>query len=174
MTIRQTHPDDALAWCTFLAREQTRTYAGLMPATFGERRAELIESNAAGVAAGLTAGSLRVAHAEVGGEIVGVVAAGPGPAAWEIEEGLLPAPAPQLLDRLYLHPDHHGTGLADRLMDAVLEPGPTYLWLIDGNTRAERFYTRRGFRSLDERFLTGESWGEVPMHRMVRSDSPRE
>lgn len=40
---------------------------------------------------------------------------------------------------------HHGTGVADALLDKVLGDRPAYLWVADGNARAIRFYQRHGF-----------------------------
>ena len=81
----------------------------------------------------------------------------------------MPPPAERELDRLYVHADMHGTGLGAVLFDAVVDERPHYLWLIDGNDRAARFYERRGFRHLDEQVSTGPTWGGIPMHRMVRA-----
>lgn len=55
------------------------------------------------------------------------------------------APASQELWSLYLAPEHHGSGLADVLMDASLPPGPAYLWVLRGNERAAAYYRKRGF-----------------------------
>lgn len=167
--VRVALADDALAWATFAARERARTYASVMPAWFGPQALADAEDSAPQLAASLAdPGEHRYLLAEVGSQIVGVAEAGPAPSSWEVDLGLLPEPAPQTLDLLYLHPDHQGTGLADRLLTAALVPGPVYLWLIDGNTRAERFYRRRGFRNLAESVSTGETWGDIPMHRMLR------
>ena len=103
------------------------------------------------------------------GRIVGVASASAAPGAWEVELGLVPPPAERELDRLYVHADMHGTGLGAVLFDAVVDERPHYLWLIDGNDRAARFYERRGFRHLDEQVSTGPTWGGIPMHRMVRA-----
>lgn len=167
-TIHPTGPEDAHAWCAFVAREQTRTYRDVMPPDFGTHRLAQVEADAVELAAEIATGRQRVVQAEVDGEIVGAAKAGRAPAAWEIAEGFVPVPADQQLDRLYLHPDHHGTGLADRLLAEVVLPGPVYLWLIHGNTRAERFYARRGFRMLPEDFVSGPTWGNVVMRRMLR------
>lgn len=167
-TIRPPTPDDAAAWARFVAVERARTYADVMPPWFGELAAAEVPATASRLAEQFGDAALRFALAEVGGAIVGVAEAGTAPAQWEIDGGFPPPPAPVQLHLLYVHPDHHGTGLADRLLGAVLDPGPAYLWLIAGNARAERFYARRGFVALDERIPAGESWGGVPMHRMVR------
>lgn len=139
-----------------------------MPPSFAAQLLEHVPEAAERLQRQLAEGELRFALAETDGVVVGAAEAGPAPAAWEIELGLVPPPADVELHLLYLHPDHHGTGLADRLMHAVLEPGPAYLWLIAGNARAERFYARRGFASLPEQVPAGDSWGNVTMHRMVR------
>lgn len=53
------------------------------------------------------------------------------------------------LDWLMVHPDHHGTGLADSLMQAGIEwlGSRRAIWLtvIKHNARAIRFYRRFGF-----------------------------
>jgi ribosomal protein S18 acetylase RimI-like enzyme len=52
---------------------------------------------------------------------------------------------------VYVAPDHRGTTVADRLLDAVeadvAAAGHTHLWLDvhESNTRAQRFYRRRGY-----------------------------
>lgn len=55
-------------------------------------------------------------------------------------------PVEQQVHALNVHPDHHGTGVAQRLMDEGLGPGAAYLWVAEGNGRAIRFYERNGFR----------------------------
>jgi diamine N-acetyltransferase len=172
--IRLAAAEDALGWARFAARERARTYEAVMPTWFGPQAMAAAQESAPRLAAALAApGERRYLLAEVDSEIVGVAEAGPAPAEWEVELGLLPSPAPQQLDLLYLRSDQHGTGLADRLLTAALVPGPVYLWLIDGNVRAERFYLRRGFRNLGESVSTGESWGNIPMHRMLRDGAAR-
>ncbi|HEY8595227.1 MAG TPA: GNAT family N-acetyltransferase [Devosiaceae bacterium] len=53
------------------------------------------------------------------------------------------------LDWLMVHPRHHGTGIADRLMSAGLAwlgaDQPIWLTVIRHNTRAIRFYERHEF-----------------------------
>lgn len=103
----------------------------------------------------------RMVAALVEGEIVGF--AGSGPARDR------DAPRHRELYFIYLLEAHQGTGLGQRLFDAVIADGePVYLWVADDNPRAHRFYTRNGF-ALDgathtEPFL-GETLTEV---RFVR------
>lgn len=97
----------------------------------------------------------------VDGDIVGF--AGSGPARDDA------APRRRELYFIYLLDAWHGTGIGQRLFDAVVgEDEPLYLWVAEDNPRAHRFYTRNGF-SLDgaahtEPFL-GETLTEV---RFVR------
>lgn len=67
------------------------------------------------------------------------------------------------LVRFYLDRSQHGSGLADRLMDDVLdaagsrEAGTIWLSVWQVNTRAIRFYDRHLFRIVGEKaFMVGE------------------
>lgn len=167
--LRQPTPQDAPAWAMFLVEEQQRTYAGRLPHDFGLRG--LAQANVVGLARAFGEPERREAVRQIawlGDRVVGVAATSAAPAAWERELGLVPPPADRELDRLYVHADMHGTGLGAALFDTVVDARPHYLWLIDGNDRAARFYERRGFRHLDEQVETGSTWGGIPMHRMVR------
>lgn len=59
-----------------------------------------------------------------------------------------------MLQRFYLDPAFHGSGAADRLLDAVLavarELGAAQLWLTvwERNPRAIRYYEKRGFETI--------------------------
>jgi GNAT superfamily N-acetyltransferase len=103
----------------------------------------------------------KMVAALAGGEIVGF--AGSGPARDK------DAPQFRELYFIYLLDSHHGSGIGQRLFDAVVESDePLYLWVAEDNPRAHRFYTRNGF-TLDgathtEPFL-GETLTEV---RFVR------
>jgi GNAT superfamily N-acetyltransferase len=69
----------------------------------------------------------QVVVAEESGRIVGFVAFGE-----------------QELDALYVHPERWGRGIGDRLLAAA--GSASALWVIEANTRARRFYERRGWR----------------------------
>ncbi|MGA7147889.1 MAG: GNAT family N-acetyltransferase [Microbacterium sp.] len=97
----------------------------------------------------------------VAGEIVGF--AGSGPARDK------DAPRLRELYFIYLLDAQHGTGIGQKLFDAVVDADePLYLWVADDNPRAHRFYTRNGFvldgATHTEPFL-GETLTEV---RFVR------
>lgn len=76
-------------------------------------------------------------------------------------------PAPRQLWALNVHPDHHGGGLAQRLLDETFGPGPAYLWVARGNDRAIAFYRRNGFEPDGSEAEDGQ--GGVVEIRMVRA-----
>jgi GNAT superfamily N-acetyltransferase len=55
------------------------------------------------------------------------------------------APRDRELEGIYLLAEAHGSGLGQALLDAVLGDAPAFLWVADGNPRAEAFYRRNGF-----------------------------
>ena len=92
------------------------------------------------------------------GEIVGFAAAGPtrdedAPTDWE-------------LYAINVLADHHGTGVADQLIIAVLAERPATLWVVNDNARAEAFYRRHGF-SVEGATKLHDGTGASEM-RMVR------
>ena len=103
-----------------------------------------------------------------GDEIFGVAEVGDGPPEWEIELGIEGIGYDRELVRLYLAPAAKGSGLASLLLSEVTTDEALYLWILDGNDRAHRFYVKHGFVDVDERVTAGESWGGMTMHRMVR------
>jgi GNAT superfamily N-acetyltransferase len=57
-----------------------------------------------------------------------------------------PEPVPEReLHSIYMLASHHGTGAAQRLLDAVLGDAPATVWVADDNPRARAFYARNGF-----------------------------
>ena len=59
---------------------------------------------------------------------------------------------PDWLEGLYVLPEWWGKGVADELHDRGLEivrdlgSAQIHLWVLEGNTRAKRFYERRGWQ----------------------------
>ena len=49
------------------------------------------------------------------------------------------------LEGLYVLEAHHGTGVGQALVDAVIGDRPAYLWVLADNPRAQAFYRRNGF-----------------------------
>ncbi len=82
------------------------------------------------------------------------------------------------LERCYVHPDHHGSGVAARLMAATLEAaaatGAAGIWLgvSEENDRANAFYARHGFERVGtKRFHIGDAWEDDNVReRALRSD----
>ncbi|MEU5012061.1 GNAT family N-acetyltransferase [Streptomyces sp. NPDC021749] len=119
--------------------------------------------------------------AESAGEVVGWTSVGPArdpdvaPGAEE-----LPAPRPTAgeLFALYVAPERIGTGVGRALMTAGLDVArqsgyrALYLWVVRGNTRAQRFYERAGFvpDGAEEAYEVGGS--SVPELRYRRPLSP--
>ncbi|WP_301530818.1 GNAT family N-acetyltransferase, partial [Corynebacterium variabile] len=56
------------------------------------------------------------------------------------------APVDRELEGIYSPARVHGSGVGQLLLDAVIADSPAYLWVLDGNARAEAFYRRNGFR----------------------------
>lgn len=69
------------------------------------------------------------------------------------------------LSKCYVHPDHHGAGVAAALMAASLdaaaarEAAGVWLGVNQQNTRAQRFYGKSGFERVGvKRFLVGDRY----------------
>ncbi|MEX5294002.1 hypothetical protein QYM41_01810 [Kocuria sp. CPCC 205268] len=103
------------------------------------------------------------------GAALGLVSAGPAPAAWEERAGVPAPPVPLQLFQLYVLRSAHGTGLGAALLESAIGPADAYLWIMAGNTRAERFYVRHDFRALAESWPAGGPWAGQHMHRMLRT-----
>jgi ribosomal protein S18 acetylase RimI-like enzyme len=76
-------------------------------------------------------------------------------------------PIPELeLMSLYVRARWHGSGLADRLLDAAIDGESASLWVFVANRRAQAFYRRHGFEPDGaEAFDTDTGLVEI---RMVR------
>ena len=134
------------------------TYAGLLsPAFFATRTPERFTANWARVLA--DPATATVTLAEVDGEVVGfaqVIASRDTPPVREEE-----------LVTIYVRAAHHGSGLGQALLDAVLGDRPASLWVAEQNPRARRFYERNGFAADGARTVL-ESWEGIVEIRMVR------
>ncbi|GAB3621856.1 GNAT family N-acetyltransferase [Glutamicibacter endophyticus] len=83
---------------------------------------------------------LRPMIALLGEQAIGVALAGPVRSESDRATG-----ARLSLYMLYVLREHHGTGVGQRLLDAVLGQEPTMLWVAQENPRAIAFYQRNGF-----------------------------
>jgi GNAT superfamily N-acetyltransferase len=155
------------------------TYAAIMPPAFVEEHrrdlpGEVIRTREAWrLAAGPDGPRTQVWIARAaGGQVVGIVRSGPGAQDWERR---LDAPAtsvPFQLHHLYTRAWTHGTGLGRRLLATAVDDRPTYLWILHGNPRADRFYRRQGFAPDGATMGCGASWFHRTMYRLVRPAGP--
>lgn len=140
-------------------------YAELMPAEYLRNRddAEATDRWARRIAeldpAGHDDSGRLVLVGEVEARIVGFLIVGPGR-----DPGM--SGETELMS-LYVHPDLHGAGVAQDLTAQGLPKGPTYLWVLDGNDRAQGFYRKLGYQ-LDGATKPHEASGTIEA-RMVRS-----
>lgn len=69
------------------------------------------------------------------------------------------------LSKMYVHPTHHGSGIAQRLITTTLDEargtGAAGIWLgvSEENARANAFYAKHGFERVGrKRFQVGNRW----------------
>lgn len=97
------------------------------------------------------------------------VAAGPAGIAGIATSGPSRDPAPEPpteLMSLYVRAAFHGTGVADRLIQAAIGSQPASLWMFAANPRAGAFYRRHGFRPDGEQKIDPDTG--VPEIRLIR------
>jgi L-amino acid N-acyltransferase YncA len=136
------------------------TYSHLVDPAVIERRyadAELWRARWLGLIAN---GVVRVAERD--GRVVGWAYATSG------RDG--DAPCDRVLEGIYLLAEAHGSGLGQALLDAVLGDEPAFLWVADGNPRAEAFYRRNGFErdGATDQHRIGSGGETLTAVRMVR------
>lgn len=133
--VRRAGVEDALQIADVHVAAWRETYGPLLPAgaldslDAGERAQKW---------AGIIAGGKEVLVAEDAGGIVAWASGGPG----RDDD----APVDRELEGIYSPARVHGSGVGQLLLDAVIADSPAYLWVLDGNARAEAFYRRNGFR----------------------------
>ncbi|WP_324649809.1 GNAT family N-acetyltransferase [Georgenia sp. H159] len=74
---------------------------------------------------------------------------------------------PLFLASLYVLRHWHGQGLGRALLEHAVGDAPAFLWVAEGNERAQRFYERNGF-ALDGERQVDPRWGGIADLRMVR------
>lgn len=156
--IRRALPADAAEITRVRIAAWKATYAGLVPASFLDAMSPsdplAISRMAARVAPDApTAGFV----AELEGELVGFVTAGP-----EREHSRARPPRPisaadAEVYAIYLAPERRGSGIGAPLLAAALDwlrerdYRATVLWVLDANGSARRFYERHGWRETGRR-----------------------
>ncbi|MDJ0393278.1 GNAT family N-acetyltransferase [Rhodococcus sp. G-MC3] len=111
-------------WCS--------TFGGTVPETFLDAAAEARRTEHWEAVIGFGDREHTVFVAEQDSSIAGLVHAGT-----EMDRHKIFA--------LYVLEAFHGTGVGQRLLDAVLVDEPTELWVAQNNHRAVAFYRRNGF-----------------------------
>ncbi|WP_374010809.1 N-acetyltransferase family protein [Leifsonia sp. LS-T14] len=135
ITVRPATVDDAAGIAHVHVTAWREAYAGRMPADFLASLDE--ERRARGWVTILVDGTTDAFVAERDGTIIGWATAGPG----RDDD----APRARELEGLYVLAAAYGTGAGQLLLDAAIGDAPAYLWVMDGNARAESFYRRNGF-----------------------------
>jgi GNAT superfamily N-acetyltransferase len=163
--IREPIPEDAEALGRMHWASWQEAYAPLLPGGFWTAEAEA--ARIAGWHRNLARpypGSITMVAVR-DGEIVGHASSGPA-------RPNATAGAP-VRDRelwsLYVLAAEYGTGLASRLLEAVLPAGtPAELWVFEANPRARAFYAKHGFVPDGARHVFGPELQHQPEIRMVR------
>ncbi|MCC2313648.1 GNAT family N-acetyltransferase [Cellulomonas xiejunii] len=154
VVIRAATPGDAAGCANVHHTSWVETYSGLLPAAHWE--SDTLERRTVTWQRWLDGGA-EVTVAEAGGQVVGIAIGGAGRQVGDHQ----PVRDSELFS-LYVLAAHHGTGIGQVLLDAVLAPGtPAQLWVAESNPRARRFYERNGFlpdgaRFVDERLDLAE------------------
>lgn len=135
LTVRPAGVQDADAIAAVHVQAWREAYAHLLPPAF--LAALDVDARAARWRGIIAHPEVDVLVAERDDTLVGWTSAGPGrdePAVRERE-----------LEGIYVLAAHHGSGAGQALLDAVLGTSPAFLWVAEGNPRAEAFYRRNGF-----------------------------
>lgn len=130
-----------------LARVHTEiwreTYTGMMPERLLDDGSRVRREQMWARVLFADPGPARTLVAEVDGALIGFASAGE---AFAHDEQKLLTPARSLqLYAINLLAAHHGTGVGQRLLDAVIADEPAQLWVAKENARARAFYARNGF-----------------------------
>ncbi|MPV50773.1 GNAT family N-acetyltransferase [Pseudactinotalea sp. HY160] len=77
---------------------------------------------------------------------------------------------PLELAKLYVLASEYGAGTADNLLEISIGDAPCLTWAAGFNLRAQRFYTKHGFRIDDsvQAHRAAPEWGEIALLRMIR------
>ena len=138
-SIRPVRPADAEALAALHVATWQQAYAHLLPPTFfdeahleGRRRMwHRITADPP------PASVVRIAESDTG-EAIGLAMSGMSA---EVDA----SPRARQLYMLYVTTAHHGSGVGQQLLDAVLADEPAMLWVAKENPRAIAFYRRNAF-----------------------------
>lgn len=140
MVIRPTGAGDAAQLADVHIAASEEAYADLLPAEFFASRWRNRDDRVEQWAQILRdPGHTVLVAEEDAGRLVGFVCLGPGR-----DEPQLGLPTAEVWS-LYVMASAHGAGIGYTLLTEALGPNDAYLWVLDGNQRAVRFYKRQGF-----------------------------
>jgi ribosomal protein S18 acetylase RimI-like enzyme len=146
VTYRDAMPDDAPALAELFAQSFVDTFGHLYRP---DDLAQFLAANTEAAWRGeLDDAEVAMRVAERDGELIGFADVGPKKLPFDAREPVVE------LRRLYLRKDAHGSGVAHRLMDWVLEEAARrgarelLLSVYVDNHRARRFYERYGFETV--------------------------
>jgi GNAT superfamily N-acetyltransferase len=135
-TIRPAEPADAEALAPLHTAVWVEAYTGLMPQqVLDDLHRRPLEERVQRWRERIAWPHGTTWVAEDGGDLVGFASSGRG----RDGSGDLEVMA------LYVRRSHYDTGLGHRLLVTAIGDAPAYLWVLDGNARATRFYERHGF-----------------------------
>ena len=166
MHIREANAADAPLISRIIASSWRSAYQGLIDPVYLSRLPE--EYWLPSMRTWLSSGRMYGCIAEMDGTPVGCVIYGRGRDESHADWGEIVS--------LYLLPEAMGQGVGHALLTAALDAlqadgyGRVYLWCIEGNARADRFYQRHGFRRDGGRVQYRISSGEVADVRFIRED----
>lgn len=158
-SIRRALPDDAETYSRTHLQGLHETYAQIMPRAFHAHYDAELPVLIARRREALESGAVSWLAFDEAGSAVGIATSGSG----RDED------RPDFeLHHIYTLAATHGNGLGQRLLDTAIEDRAAYLWILNDNPRAERFYRRNGFASDGISALCGPTWHHRPMFRMHR------
>jgi GNAT superfamily N-acetyltransferase len=157
-----------------------QTYVSIMPPEFAEQHRRAIPDRIAQTRRAWAAWQQESAErrtrawlaTDPSGQVVGIARSGPGSQQWEIDLGAPNSAVDHQLHHVYTLQHTHGTGLGQALLDLAVGERDAYLWILEGNDRAMRFYERNGFAPDGVTIECGPTWFHRPMFRMVRARQP--
>jgi ribosomal protein S18 acetylase RimI-like enzyme len=156
IVVRPAAPEDAERIADIRLTGWRETYAHLLSAAF----LAAMTSNPDRIRASIDNGT-PVVVAELDGELVGFACAS-DPFPDEVDP-----PRDLQLWFIYQYARVHGSGTGQQLLDAAIGDRPAFLWVAEGNPRAQAFYARNGFVPDGARKVE-PTWENLAEIRMVR------
>ncbi|TAP25264.1 N-acetyltransferase [Arthrobacter sp. S41] len=138
-------------------------YAALREPSFFAHHQEQLEGQVAWWERGLASGAQFFIAEDEQGKIIGLAGGTPTieedkDTGVEIELGML-----------YVEKQYYGSGLGAHLMDVVLGQRDALVWVLEGNSRAQAFFEKQGFKADGTTESLVGTWQGLIERRMVRA-----